>query len=147
MIDFFTNNFLWIKMIHVFAVISWMVGIFYLPRLFVYHCNVTVGGEADVVFRVMERRLYRIIMVPAMIVSLVTGMLLILETRELGAGWFHLKLTAVLALVLYHHLLNRWRKQLSEGTCRHSSKFFRVINEIPTILLIIILICVILRPF
>lgn len=139
--------YLWIKTLHVVAIIAWMAGLFYLPRIFVYHRGVEPNSEAAQLFRTMEKRLFSIIMIPAMILSLTSGLILTMIPGIWSSGWLHLKLTCVVGLVVYQFLLNHWRLALEKGTCPHSSKFFRIINEIPTILLILIVICVIIKPF
>lgn len=140
--------FLWYKVAHVIAVISWMAGLLYLPRLFVYHTNVTRGSEADMLFQTMEMRLLRWIMNPAMIATYVFGILIsyIYGLEALGV-WFHIKLTAVLALSAFHGFLAKCRKDFAAGINSRSANFFRIINEVPTILMIIIVIMVIVKPF
>lgn len=135
-----------VKILHIVSLISWFAGLFYLPRLFIYHCKATKNGEMDKNFIIMERKLLRIIMNPAMIVTLVTGIYL---AYELGfnQGWLHAKLTFVLFLVFYHHLLGRYRKNFMNSKNTKSEKFYRIINEVPTILLIAIVALVILKPF
>lgn len=139
--------YLWIKTLHVIAIISWMAGLLYLPRIFVYHKDVGTNSEAAQLFKTMELRLFHIIMVPAMILSLTSGLILTMIPGIWSSGWLHLKVTCVIGLVVYQYLLNHWRLALANGTCSHSSKFFRIINEIPTLLLVIIVICVIVKPF
>jgi putative membrane protein len=139
--------YLWFRMIHLVAVIAWMAGLFYLPRLFVYHAQVAPESECAQLFQVMERRLYQIIMVPSMILSLSTGAALATIQDYWSSGWFHMKLTGVLGLVLFQFLLNHWRHTLAEGTCSFGVKFFRIINEIPTVLLIMIIYSVVFKPF
>lgn len=138
-----------IKVAHVFAIIAWMAGLFYMPRLFVYHSGVEQDSEAAQLFSTMEKRLYLIIMMPAMFLSLATGIILVMipGVVSLQSGWIHLKLLCVSALVVLHHLYNRWHKSLTKGQMRDATTFFRIINEIPTLLLLIILICVIIKPF
>ena len=140
--------FLWYKVAHIIAVISWMAGLLYLPRLFVYHTNVTRGSEADMLFQTMEMRLLRWIMNPAMIATYVFGILIsyIYGLEALGV-WFHIKLTAVLALSAFHGFLAKCRKDFAAGINARSANFFRLINEVPTILMIIIVIMVIVKPF
>lgn len=138
---------LWIKVVHVVAIIAWMAGLLYLPRLFVYHVNVDSKSEAAQLFQIMEYRLYRIIMVPSMLFSLASGIFLVIVQNVWSFGWFHLKLTCVVGLVIFHHLLNFWRKQLATGVCTRTAPFFRLINEVPTLLLIVIIISVIVKPF
>jgi putative membrane protein len=141
--------YLWIKAVHIMAVISWMAGLFYLPRLFVYHTQVGAGSEQDLLFQIMEVRLLRVIMNPAMLISLVSGLFLalapgIVKYLEL---WFLLKVFLVLFMVAYHMALAKWRRKFSEGTNVKTEGFFRKANEIPTVLMILIVILVVVRPF
>jgi putative membrane protein len=147
MYDLFLDSYLWMKALHVIAIICWMAGLFYLPRLFVYHKGVTPTSEAALLFQVMEDRLYKIIILPSMLLSLATGLFLAMLQQVWSSGWFHLKLTLVVALVVYQHLLIHWRKQLATGTCIRSAPFFRLINEVPPLLMIVIVISVIVKPF
>lgn len=136
------------KVFHIISLISWMVGLLYLPRLFVYHCKVEFGSEADLIFRTMERKLLRYIMNPAMIFTIIFGLILskIYGLASLGI-WFHVKMLAVFFLVLYHHLLGRWRKDFENGKNKYSEKFYRIMNEVPTIMMIICVVMVVLKPF
>ncbi len=134
----------WIKVVHVVSVISWMAGLFYLPRLYVYH---TEYPENAKMLEIMEKKLFRIIMEPAMFVTLFSGVVLVLMPGYMAAPWVHAKLTCVFFLVMFHFQLRRWGEQLKDGVCTKSSKFFRIINEIPTALLILIIIFVIVKPF
>lgn len=143
------NAYLWIKALHIISVIAWMAGLLYLPRLFVYHCQVKPGSEASETFKVMERRLYRAIMNPAMIASLVFGGLLLLN---LGAGgrqeaWLQLKLLAVAGLLALHMMMGAWRRAFAEGRNRKTEKFFRFMNEAPTFLMVVIVILAVVKPF
>lgn len=141
--------YLWTKVLHILAMTAWMAGLFYLPRLFVYHTRHPAGSPAAATFEVMEVKLLRIIMNPAMIVTLVSGTALIgvLGWDTLREGWLHAKLGLVLALIAFHMLAARWRRQLADGRSRHSERFFRVVNEVPTILLIGIVVFVVVKPF
>jgi putative membrane protein len=125
---------------------AWMAGLFYLPRLFVYHVEASNQEMRDT-FCVMERRLFKIIMQPAMHFALALGIILAMLPGTWSAPWFHLKLTAIIILISYHYFLNKCRKDLLNGCCQRSSRFFRIINEIPSVILIIILIAVYVRPF
>ena len=135
-----------IKILHIVSVISWLAGLLYLPRIFVYHTQVAVGSESDKIFQTMERRLLRYIMNPAMILTLAFGLYL---ASEIGFEfvWLHIKLTLVAVLIIYHHLLSRWRKNFEKGQNKHSQKFYRIMNEVPTLLMIAIVTLVILKPF
>lgn len=135
-----------VKILHIVAVISWLSGLLYLPRIFVYHAQVARGSETDKIFQTMERKLLRYIMNPAMILTFIFGLYL---ASEIGFEfvWLHIKLTLVAILLIYHHLLSRWRKDFEKGQNKHSEKFYRIINEVPIILIIAIVALVILKPF
>ena len=141
--------YLWIKACHIISVVAWMAGLFYLPRLFVYHAAEPRGSRAAETFKVMERRLLRGIMNPAMAATYVFGILLALTPGvvDWNAGWIYGKLAAVVGLTLFHHLLARWRKDLADDSDLHPPGFYRLINEIPTVLLIIIVVLVVVKPF
>ncbi len=141
--------FLWLKALHVISIIAWMAGLFYLPRLYVYHTMVSPGTAESERMKVMERRLLHQIMVPAMLSSWLFGILLMLVPGAVDwqAGWWHLKLASVILLTLYQQFLGRWRKDFLHDHNRHSERFYRVINEVPTVLMLIIVIMVIVRPF
>jgi putative membrane protein len=139
----------YIKAFHVIAIIAWMAGLLYLPRLFVYHATSKVGSEQSETFKVMERRLLRYITTPAMAASWLFGLILVLSgaidwSRD---GWFHLKLILVLALSAYHGLLVVWTKDFAMDRNTRSARFYRIANEIPTVLMILIVILVVVRPF
>jgi putative membrane protein len=140
--------YMWLKAFHLIFVISWLAGLFYLPRLFVYHCELAPGSKEDKLFQVMEKKLLRVIMNPAMVLSLVFGLWIasIYGFRNLG-GWFHIKMTLVLIMLYFHHFLGRRRKDFENSKNRYSAKFYRVINEIPAILMVIIVILAIVKPF
>jgi protoporphyrinogen IX oxidase len=139
----------WIKVLHILSVIAWMAGLLYLPRLFVYHAAAERGSATAETFKVMERRLLRGIMNPAMIATYLFGLLLALTPGVVDwrAGWFYAKLALVLALTGFHMLLARWRRDFAADRDRHSQRFFRFINEVPTLLLIGIVILVVVKPF
>jgi putative membrane protein len=141
--------YLWTKALHIAAVISWMAGLLYLPRLFVYHIQLSGNAEAVSKFELMERRLQRAIMTPAMIVALLTGGLLLFYFRNVDwmSFWIYFKLGSVLGLVMVHFMLSVWRLNLSAGNNQHSEKFFRLMNEVPAVLMIVIVVMVIVRPF
>lgn len=140
--------YLWLKAIHLIFVISWMAGLFYLPRLFVYHADVKLGSKEDKTFQVMEKKLLRIIMNPAMILSVVFGLWVaqVYGFKALGI-WFHIKMTLVIILLYFHHFLGRRRKDFEQGKNKYSAKFYRIINEVPTVLMIVIVILAIVKPF
>ncbi len=140
---------LWIKALHIIGVIAWMAGMLYLPRLFVYHCEAEPGSAQSDTFKLMERRLLRGIMNPAMIASLVLGGIL-LAASEPGIwrdGWLHLKLLAVFGLLAAHGLFSRWRRQFAADVNRRDAKFYRAVNEVPTVLMVIIVIMAVTKPF
>ena len=141
MSEFLGQYYLWLKAVHIIFIISWMAGMFYLPRLYVYHTQTTPGSEADETFKVMERKLLRVIMNPAMIVSFITGILLIITTGAGGPGtgyWMHVKLVLVLAMGAVHGMLSSHRKAFERGENQKSEKYFRMLNEVPTVLMIAI---------
>lgn len=146
LINFISDYYLWIKACHLISVIAWMAGLFYIPRLFVYHVE-SEHSETKQTLDVMARKLYHIIIMPAMHASLLLGSLLFFIPGMLKNHWLHLKLSCVLGLIVFQIVINRYRQQLVLGTCQKKSQFFRLINEIPTILLIIIVICAIVKPF
>jgi protoporphyrinogen IX oxidase len=140
--------YLWIKVIHILAVISWMAGLFYLPRLYVYHADKPVGGDVDQTFLVMERRLLKAIMRPALVVVVLTGLgLLHVLALSVLEPWVAIKLLAVVLMLGFHGLLERHAREFRDGLRVKPSRYFRIINEIPTLLLIVIVIAVIVRPF
>lgn len=140
---------LWIKALHIIAVIAWMAGLLYLPRLFVYHADAAVGSESSEMLKIMERRLLRAIMNPAMIAVFVLGGLLLATPGVLGGGgfWWHAKLALVLALAVMHMMMGAWRKAFEQDRNTRPAKFFRFMNEVPTILMIAIVILAVVRPF
>ena len=138
----------WLKALHVVAVIAWMAGLLYLPRLFVYHAGTRPGSESSETFKVMERRLLRAIINPSMIVVFLLGALLAFNAgREMLGGWFHVKVVLVLILAGLHGLMARWRKEFERDERRHTAKFFRIVNEVPTLLMIAIVILAVVKPF
>ncbi len=149
MLDFLTIFYPWIKSLHIISVISWMAGIFYLPRLYVYHCDAEKGSVQSETFKVMEYKLLRYIINPAMIATFLFGILLLLTPgiADWSQGWLHAKLTFVLLLGVFHGFLSRWRKDFAADRNTRSPRFYRQMNEIPTVLMILIVIMVIVRPF
>ena len=147
MIDLLVDNYLWIKALHVISVIAWMAGLLYLPRLFVYHCGASVGSAESETFKTMERKLLRFIMNPAMIASWLFGvMMLVAQPVLFEFGWLHVKLTAIVLLTGIHMMFARWRRAFDEDRNEHSAGFFRGINEVPTVLMIAIVIMVVVKP-
>ncbi len=147
--EYLSDYYLWIKSVHILAVISWMAGLLYLPRLFVYHTRVAPGSEQDQLFQVMEVKLLRIIMNPAMILSWVAGLLLLITPgiADGASGWLSVKLVAVVALSGFHMMLARWRRQFGQGKNSRTEKFYRAANEVPTLLMILIVVVVVVKPF
>ncbi len=141
--------YLWVKALHVISVVAWMAGLLYLPRLFVYHSQVTPGSEASETFKVMERRLLRAIMNPAMGAAYIFGITMIaLEPSMLAqGGWLHAKLTLVVVMTAMHHLMARWWKGFAQDRNTRSQRFYRIANEVPALLMVGIVILVIVRPF
>jgi putative membrane protein len=139
--------YLWIKALHIIAVIAWMAGMLYLPRLFVYHAGVSTGSEQSETFKTMEQRLLRFIMTPAMIATWLLGIALVLQGQFLAATWFHIKLVLVLAMTVMHGLLSHWARDFAHDRNPRSPKFYRIANEIPTLLLIAIVILATVKPF
>ncbi len=139
--------YLWIKAFHLIAVISWMAGMLYLPRLFVYHAGATPGSEQWETFKVMERRLLRFIMGPAMGVTWILGIVLVLQGQWLGAGWFHAKIVLVVVMSIVHGLFSHWANDFAHDRNPRSQKFYRIANEIPTAILIAIVILAVVKPF
>ena len=137
----------WVKALHVIAVISWMAGMLYLPRLFVYHCEAEVGSKQSETFKVMEWRLLKLIINPAMMITWLAGIYLVWSGEWYRSGWFHAKLTLVLILSGVHGLFTRWVKDFAADRNTRSQKFYRIINEVPTVLMIFIVILVIVKPF
>jgi putative membrane protein len=137
----------WMKALHVIAVISWMAGMLYLPRLFVYHCAAPKGSEQSETFKVMERRLLKAIINPAMIVTWLTGLWLVWDGGLYRQPWFHAKFVLVLIMSAIHGLYTRYTREFAEDRNTRSQKFYRIINEVPTILMIGIVILVIVKPF
>ena len=134
------------KIIHIISFVAWFAGLFYLPRLFVYHCQVDKIDKAYDLLATMERKLLRYIMNPAMICTILSGSYLIYQI-SFAHGWLHAKLTFVVILVIFHHALAKYRKNFANHANNKSEKFYRIINEVPTLLLIIIVTLAIAKPF
>ncbi len=141
------NLYLWIKALHVISIIAWMAGLLYLPRLFVYHCGASVGSETSETFKVMERRLLRAIMTPAMILAWITGLTLAVQGGFFTAGWLHLKLLLVLIMSGAHGYMSRCVRTFAADANQKSHKFYRVLNEVPTVLMLGVVVAVIVKPF
>ncbi|MGH1398638.1 MAG: protoporphyrinogen oxidase HemJ [Alphaproteobacteria bacterium] len=146
--DFLLINYEWLRALHILAVISWMAGMLYLPRLFVYHVDAVVGSDQSETFKIMEKRLMRYIMAPASVVAWVFGGLMLWANPGMfSEGWMHAKLLFVVLMSVVHHLFMIWRKKFERDENVKSAKFFRVWNEIPTLLMIAIVIMAVVQPF
>ncbi|RMF14861.1 MAG: protoporphyrinogen oxidase HemJ [Alphaproteobacteria bacterium] len=138
--------YLWVKAAHVILVIFWMAGMLMLPRFFAYHAQAAADSEEDLVWRERERRLLRIIVNPSMVLAWIFGLMLATHLGFEG-GWLHVKLVLVLVLSAFHGMLARWRKDFARGENRHSDRFYRLMNEIPSVIIILVVILVIVKPF
>ena len=136
-----------ILVLHIVSVISWMAGLLYLPRLYVYHCQVAPDSDTARLFQVMERKLLHAITIPAGVAAWIFGLSLAAEIGLSGQGWLHAKLTLVLGLTAYTAVAEKWRRGFKAGRAPHSERFFRVVNEIPALLMIFIVALVVLKPF
>jgi putative membrane protein len=148
-VNFFAALYPWTKALHIIAVIAWMAGLLYLPRLYVYHTDTKPGSAESERFKVMERNLYKLIMTPAMIVTFVLGIVLMLTPGlvDWHRGWFHVKLLCVVLLAGFQGAAGGWRRAFLHDRNRKTQKFFRVANEVPTLLMIVIVIMVVVQPF
>ena len=149
MIGLLSAAYPWIKSLHIVSVVAWMAGLLYLPRLYVYHSMASVESDLSATFKIMERRLLRGIMTPAMLATWCFGLLLA-ETPmvvDWRMGWIWIKLALVVGLTVFHFALARWRGKFSVDQNRHSTRFFRLINELPTLALIAIVVLVVVKPF
>lgn len=150
MTDLLASAYVWTKSLHVISVIAWMAGLFYLPRLYVYHVEqVEIGSKTDEMFQTMERRLLRAIMNPAMIATWIFGLALVFTPGivDWAAGWAWTKAASVFGMTWFHHWCARRRKDFIAGTNTRSGRDYRIMNEVPTLLLIVIVFSVIARPF
>ncbi|MFN4275966.1 MAG: protoporphyrinogen oxidase HemJ [Ferrovibrio sp.] len=137
----------WLKALHVISVIAWMAGMLYLPRLYVYHCEATPGSKESETFKVMERRLLKAIINPAMGATWIFGVSIAWLGHHWDQPWFWVKVVLVLGMQGAHGGLARWQRDFAEDRNRHSQRFYRFINEVPTLLMIGIVILVIVKPF
>jgi len=137
----------WLKAFHIIAVIAWMAGMLYLPRLFVYHSAADVGSIQSETFKVMERRLLRAIMTPAMIVTWLLGLWLAWRGNWFAAPWLHAKLALVILLSGLHGMMSRYVRDFANDRNRKSAKFYRIFNEIPTVILIVVVVLAVVKPF
>jgi protoporphyrinogen IX oxidase len=141
------GGYLWIKAAHIVSLIAWMAALLYLPRLFVYHAEAAPGSEMSETFKVMERRLLRLIGNPAMVATWVFWLWLMFGYVGWTHGWLHAKLALVAMLTIYHHYLARWRKDFAEDRNTRDARFYRIANEVPTALMIGIIILAVIKPF
>ena len=148
-VPFLLHLYPWTKALHIISLIAWMAGMLYLPRLFVYHCAVAQGSEASELFKLMERRLYKLIMTPAMLATFTFGILLALTPGlvEWHAGWFYVKLAAVLGLGGVHGAMNTWRRGLLNDANTRPQRLFRLANEVPPVLMLVAVVMVVVQPF
>ncbi len=142
-----TEPYLWIKALHVISIIAWMAGLLYFPRLCVYHTEAAPGSPESERFKVMERRLYKAIMTPAMVSSWFFGLWMVAAIGLAGNGWLHAKLASVVLLTASHFWMGAWKKAFAEDRNTRPQRFFRMMNEVPTLLMIGIVILVIVKPF
>lgn len=149
MAEFILSHYDWFKALHLIAVISWMAGMLYLPRLYVYHATADKGSELSETLKIMERRLLRVIINPAMILTWFFGLSLLHVNMTMleASKWMHVKLAAVLLMQIFHAFLSIWRKRFLRDENTYSAGFYRKVNEIPTLLMIVIVIMVIIKPF
>lgn len=148
--DLLSGFYPWTLVLHVISVIAWMAGIFYLPRLFVYHVEkASENQELDLIYQEMERKLLRAIMNPAMTATWIFGLMLVFTPGiiDWSDGWPWVKAAMVVAMTVYHHALALWRKDFMRGENRRSGRFYRLANEVPTVLMVVIVAMVIARPF
>jgi protoporphyrinogen IX oxidase len=145
-VSFVQDYYLLVKAFHIIAVIAWMAGLLYLPRLYVYHAGVPAQSDMARMFVVMERRLLKFIMNPAMIVTFILGGIM-MQGVSFHQGWLHAKLGLVVAMAGFHGALAVWRQDFAAGQNKRSARFYRIANEIPTILMIGIVVLVVLKPF
>ena len=141
------NLYLWIKVGHIVSVVAWMAAMFYLPRLFVYHAGATVGSELSETLKTMERRLARAIMTPAMLATWAFGVALAIQGEWWRAGWLHGKLALVVALSGLHGYLLGQMKRFAADRREKDARFYRIVNEVPTVLLVLIVVLVVVKPF
>ena len=144
---FLGGAYLWVKALHVISIIAWMAGMLYLPRLYVYHCKAEPGSVQSETFKVMERRLLRAIINPAMIAAWVFGLMLVAHLGLWDDPWMQAKFALLLGMQLIHAGFARWRRHFAADRNPHSERFYRFMNEVPTLLMIFIVILVIVRPF
>ena len=141
------DAYLWIKALHIIAVISWMAGLFYLPRLFIYHTDAAPGSDKSETFKIMEQRLIKVIMNPAMMISWVLGLYLAWSVYGFSGGWLHAKIGLVVLLTATHVYFSRSAKRFARDGNTRSARHWRLMNEVPTVLMILIVILVVVKPY
>ena len=141
------NAYVWFKALHIMAVIAWMAGLFYLPRLFIYHHEKTPGSEISETFKTMEMRLYRFIMNPAMMIAWALGLFIAWQGEWFTAGWLHVKLLAVVAMTVAHVYFGRAARAFGRDERPLTSRHWRMLNEVPTLLMIVIVVMAVVKPF
>lgn len=149
MTDLLNSFYPWIKALHIMAVMAWMAGLFYLPRLFVYHAEkAEIGSELDQTFQIMEEKLLRVIMNPAMIVAWIAGLIMIgLGAFDWGSAWAWVKIISVVLMSAAHGWMSARRREFALGQNSRSGRTYRLFNEVPTVLMVCIVVAVIVRPF
>lgn len=146
--DFLLQYYLWIKAFHVISIIAWMAGLLYLPRLFAYHADAKVGSDQSETFKIMERRLLRVIMNPAMILAWLFGLLMISANPALFEnGWMHVKFMLVIVLTILHMVFSKWRKTFATDSNQRPAKLYKIWNEVPAVIMVIIVIMAVAEPF
>ncbi len=145
--NFLIGYYLWLKVVHLIAMIGWMVGILYLPRLFAYHADASADSDTDTVFQQMEYNLMRLLLMPCMIVVFITGILLIVATGSLANGWLHTKILLVLMLAGLHGMMSRQRKNFQRGENTRSAAYFRTFSHVTTLIVILVVALAVLKPF
>lgn len=146
--EFLQGHYMWLRAFHVISMTAWMAGMFYLPRLFAYHVDAEKDSKQSETFKIMEKRLMRIIMGPASIATWLFGGLLIwANPYVLEMPWMHMKLTCVVLMTALHHVFMIWRKKFERDENIHTAKFYKIWNEIPTVLFVVIVIMVLVKPF
>jgi protoporphyrinogen IX oxidase len=147
MISLMDSMYLYLKAFHLIAAFAWMAGMFYLPRLYVYHAEAGANTPQAKTFKVMERRLLRGIINPAMVTSWALGLWIVYDGGWISAHWLHVKLLLVVALSAVHGLLARWTNDFAADRNHHSERFYRIVNEVPAVLMVGIVIMAVIKPF
>tara|TARA_Y100000813_G_scaffold16999_1_gene11488 strand:- start:933 stop:1376 length:444 start_codon:yes stop_codon:yes gene_type:complete len=146
--EFSAEAYAWVKALHIISVIAWMAGMLYLPRLYVYHADALQGSDKSETFKIMERRLLRAIMNPAMVSSIIFGLLLMQAAGPAiwDTIWFPIKVASIVGMIIQHMFLARWRREFAEDRNKRPARFYRFMNEVPTVLMIVIVIMVVVKP-